>query len=1185
MAEIRLTQAQQAVVDNRGGALLVSAAAGSGKTKVLVDRLMAQVLDPDREVDLDEFLIITYTKAAAAELRGKIAKELAGRLAADPENLRLQRQSTRIYLAQISTVHAFCASILREYAHLLDIPADFRVCEEQEADALRQSVFDDLLEEVYASLDGHPARRALIDQLGYGRDDRRLSELMMPVYDAVRCRVDPHAWMEQCVQAYRFAPDAAAEQTVWGRYLIDALHDALRAAERALTDALVMMRGDETLTQIYAPLFTENLCAVRALMCASAWDEIYENRIAGFGTLRPVRKPEDAARKEAVQNLRKAALEGVRAAQEPFYAPSARVMDDLRRTAPAIEGLLELISMFDARYTQEKRRRKLLDFSDLEHETIRLLCQKHSGAPTAAAREISARYREILVDEYQDSNAVQECIFEAVSRGGVNRFMVGDVKQSIYRFRLADPTIFLKKYETYADYTDAADGEGRRILLSENFRSRREILDAVNDVFSLVMSREAAELCYTQAEALKNGNMAYLSTPQPKVELHCIELDTSSERKPEKAQSEAAFAAARIRQLLRGGTLVTDGGGLRPARPGDIVILMRSPGSAAEEYAAALARLQIPCVTDRGGSILDTTEVEVFSAILQIIDNPHRDIPLVTAMASQAFAFTPDELAAARAGNRTDDLYDCLCACPEKSEKLTNFLSWLARARLRAAELPLTELMDELLLTLELDHVFGAMPDGAVRTANLLALRQLAADNEPAYGGSLSGFCRWLTQLEESGGAAAAVQRDTGADAVRIMSIHKSKGLEFPIVFLADLSRRFNLSDNAAPVLLDDGLLIGSNVVDTAAKAYYSGAARTALSLKKRRQTIAEEMRVLYVAMTRAREMLIMSCCSARLSGTLQKWNAALSLPLRPEVASSALCPGDWVLMAALCRTEAGELFAQCGSNRVSSVRPDPWVIRWHSGGDEAAPELPDEGRFAAAPQQTAQMQSLLDGLAQRYAHEAATHTASKLTATQLKGRALDLEAAEEAQAVLPSASEAFRRPDFRVKTQLSGREKGSATHLFMQYVRYDRCTTPEGVRAELARLTDERFLTPAQAQSVNESQILELFAGTFGRRILSAETVREFKFSILTDAGEYVPDAAGEQIMLQGVVDCFWREAEGLVIVDFKTDRIHGNLHRRAADYTPQLNAYAQALSRIYAMPVKAKYLYFFDAGQAVEV
>ena len=1187
MGEIRLTPAQQAVVDDRGGALLVSAAAGSGKTKVLVDRLLAQVCDPEHPANLDDFLMITYTKAAAAELRGKIAAELSKRLAAEPENRHLQRQTTRIYMAQISTVHAFCASILRDYAHLLDIPADFRVAEEQEAAELRQEVFDALMEQCYAALSEDNALRPLIDQFGYGRDDRRLAELLLPVYSAVRCRVDPERWMQACEAAYALPPEQKAEQTPWGAYLIESLKKTAAWVERNLKQALRLAQEDAVLGEKYAPKLTENLEAVRALGARTGWDDIYENRVLSFGTLPPVRSPEYPEMKDAVQNLRKGALQALKDAQACFYAPSDRIMADLQNTAAPIGGLLELLRRFDRQYSQEKRRRKLMDFSDLEHEAIRLLRQKGSTLPSAAAREIGAKYREILVDEYQDSNAVQECIFEAVSQNGKNRFMVGDVKQSIYRFRLADPGIFLEKYEAYAERGAQKPGEPRKILLSENFRSRPEILRAVNDVFGLAMSREAAELNYGEQEALRSG-LQFPETPQPKVELHCIELDIETaegEQRAEKCPEEAAFVAARIHRLLTDGTQIAEKDALRPVRPGDIVILMRSPGRAAAEYASALARYAIPCVTDRGGSILDATEVEVLCAILQILDNPHQDVPLATAMASQVFEFSPDELASVRSASRASDLYDCLCTVPSPDAKLEGFLQWLGEERARAKRLPLTELIDDVLRKTGLEEVYASMPDGVRRAENLRALRELAAGFEASKGGGLLQWNRYLAGLRESGTAVAPPDTETGTDAVRIMSIHKSKGLEFPIVVLSDLSRKFNLQDNAAAVLLDEELLIGANVVDAEQGAYYPGIAKTAIAQKKARQSVAEELRVLYVAMTRAKEMLIMTHCSARLASRLEKWNAALSEPVRPEVAASALCMGDWILMAALCRTEAGELFAAAGPNEVSRVWEDTWTITYQSAQALRTQPARAGGRTQQALRTPVDAAELERQISYVYPHMAAAKTASKLTATQLKGRAEDFEAAEEAETPEPRYRTVERRKHF-THGALHGREKGSATHLFMQFVRYAQCITPEGVRAERERLMRERFLTPEQAEAVDCEKIVRLFQGPFGKRILNAqEPKREFKFSILTDAGAYDPAAAGEQVMLQGVVDCFWQEPDGLVIVDFKTDRLYDGPERKAADYAPQIGAYAAALSRIFQTPVKARYLYFFDCGEAVEV
>ncbi len=1182
MSDVKLTVSQQAVVDHAGGALLVSAAAGSGKTKVLVDRLMKRICDPVQPADIDEFLIITYTKAAAAELRGKISKEISERLAKDPENLHLQRQSARVCLAQISTVHAFCTSILRTYAHTLDIPADFRVAEENEVQVLSLAAMEHALDEAYAHIAEDEDFRALIDQIGYGRDDRRLSEILLKVYNAVRCRVYPDVWMEQCVRLYDRLPNLSAEQTPWGEYLIEKLRDTLRSAEQTLLHAVQIAHEDAAVDEKYTPALMQNIGLIRALSEKTAWDDFYNNRIPAFDSLAAVRKADNPECKERVKKMRETALKAVKDALKVFYAPSDLIKRDLESSAGAIRALFKLVRLYDKRYTEEKRRRHLLDFSDLEHEAIRLLTTRE-GRPTQTAAELAEHYREILVDEYQDSNAVQEYIFSAISRSGKNRFMVGDVKQSIYRFRLADPTIFLEKYDAY-QICEAADGdEPRKILLSENFRSRPEILQAVNDVFSLVMNRRAAELDYTEDEALKNGR-DFPTVPQAKIELHCIAAQSTEDddESLDKSEEEAAFVAARISKLLRDKTLIADGDTTRPVQPGDIVILMRSPSSVTRTYADALAAYGIESVSEQTSNALSCAEGEVLSAILQIIDNPHRDIPLVAAMCSPVFLFTPDELASVRAKDKNSDLYDVLCACENESEKIKNFLHWLRKMRTESKTATLRELFDLVLQTTKLQDIFASMPDGQQRSQTIDFLRTMA-DTASQTGTCLSQFNRSIEQMLQTDTVPLIPKSSESTNAVRIMSIHKSKGLEFPIVFLADLSRKFNLQDRTEAVLLDEELGIGCNVVDVQNKSYYPGIAKLAIANKITAQSIAEEMRVLYVAMTRAKDMLIMTYCSAFMQKTLQKWNILMSDPIRHDVPAMAKCLGDWVLMTALCRTEAGELFAVSGPSFCSRVHDDAWVFTMQN----VTPQRKGARRRAAALHtEEIDAQALCAPLYEAYVFEAASSVPSKLTATQLKGRSLDQEASDAAKTPIRLNEKPWRQPDFSEKTQLTSSEKGSAMHLFMQYVPLQACSDPQGVESELRRLVQERFISQAQADVIDGAKVSKLFASALGKRILSADDLhREFKFSILTDAGTYYPDAAGEQVMLQGVVDCFWIEDGELVIVDFKTDRICGDLEAKTENYRLQIETYAAALSKIFELPVKEKILYFFDADASVTV
>lgn len=1178
MSEIKATAQQRAAAQDRGGALLLAAGAGSGKTKVLVDRLMTYLTDPTDPADLDEFLIITYTRAAASELRAKIAARLAQAIADAPQDRHLQRQLTRVYCAQISTVHSFCQTILRQYAAEAALSADFRVADEQQAAALRAQTLKEVLSELYEQLDEQPDFAAMIDTLGYGRDDRRLLALAEESYSVMRCQVDPEAWRRACLAAYDLPQGIAAEDTVWGAYFLQERTHVLQQADALLQTAQTLCSREEKLAEKCAPVLEKNRESLRALLAQQTWDGCRAKLVTSFGAMRP---PANAEHTDRVKALRKQAWELVKQVQSCFYADSARVVDDLRASVPALRGLLALLKAFDERFTQEKRRRHLLDFSDLEHCMIALLTQKGSGAPTAAAKSIAAGYREILIDEYQDSNAVQECIFQAVSRGGQNVFMVGDVKQSIYRFRLADPMIFLKKYESYPLCGEQAPGAPRKLLLSQNFRSRPQILAAVNDVFSLVMNRDSGELDYTEAEALHPGAQ-FPPLDEPLVELHCLNYQDDDDESGDKTGAEAEYVAARIEQLLLGGAQVTENGALRPARPSDIVILLRSPGMIAGVYQQALQARGIACDAGVGTDLLQTAQVEILVQLLQIVDNPHRDIPLAAAMASPVFAFSPEELALLRAENRSGDLYSCLCACRAPSEKLRAFTAWLEQMRLESRRAPLRELVGTIIDSSGLEQIFAALPDGAQRCADLAAFEAFVETNAQTELRSLSQLVALLEQLSQRGAQLPAPSAPVRNDAVRIMSIHRSKGLEFPIVILADLARKMNLQDNQAAVLTDEALLLGANVVDLASRSYYPGLARTAIMRRKTQKTVSEELRVLYVAMTRAKERLIMTSCAARYDSRLQKLRQLLCVPLAPCVSAGARRLDEWVLLAALCRTESGALFARCGPCEYSRVHDDTWLVRM----EDVTPAKP--AARGSAPQQPLYQQPLDKGELARcasftYPHAAATALPSKLTATQLKGRTLDQEAAEQTVS-LPQTHRAWRAPQFLRDRPLTGREKGNATHLFMQFVRYEACTTQDGVRQELARLQAQRFLTPQQAQAVDEAAILRLFSSELGARILHAQQLRrEFKFSIFTDAAQIDPRAAGEAVMLQGVVDCFWQEPEGLVILDFKTDHISGDLAEKAARYEPQLRAYAMALSRIYEQPVKQTLLYFFSANQAV--
>ena len=1167
MAE-KLTPQQELAVKNRGGRLLVSAAAGSGKTKVLVDRLLSYLTDPQDPANVDEFLIITYTKAAASELRGKIAAKLSERIAEDPENRHLQRQLQRLYLAKISTVHAFCGDILREYAWRLDLAADFRVADENECRQIRDTVIAQLLDEAYASVGEDPEFRAFVDTQGLGRDDRLVPEILLKVYDSARCHLDPEKWLQTCVDNAAVDTDDI-RNTVWGQYLMaDLMHyldlqiEAMGRCASLAAQADGMAKPALLLNQIL-----QQLVSLRESRC---WDDVVRHRDVDFGRL-VISKKCDQELGEGIKAVRAACKKGLEKKLRAFTDESSLLLADMRRSADAVRGMVKLARAFGTAYDKVKRSRRILDFGDLEHRMLDLLLGTGRSGPTAAAAEIESRFREIMVDEYQDSNAVQDAIFTALTRRRHNCFMVGDVKQSIYQFRLADPGIFLEKYNTYADAEKAADGEGRRVLLSSNFRSGGAVLAGVNDIFKACMSPEVGGLHYGEEEALREG-IPHTPLGEPEVEL--LALDVQANTYPE----EAAMVADRIVQLLDGTHFVRDGDGLRPIKPEDIAILLRSPGSAGGYFRSALESRGLRCVSGGGEDLLQTAEVSTLRALLQTIANPRQDIPLIAVLASPVFGFTADDLATFRAKRRYGCVYDALAVW--ESAKATEFIKILTALRRASQTMTLEQLLEDIFVQTRMVSIYAAMENGTLRETNLQTFYSLAVDFASAGRRDLAQFLEFLDSMEEKGLIAAGEQ--TAAGAVTLMSIHKSKGLEFPVVFVSNLSREFNRESVRAQVLCDKALGLGLTAVDPRNRIRFPTVAKRAIALKTVQDSLSEELRVLYVALTRARDRLIMTYASGTLEKDLADIASRMDLSHRELMTRDVVCPGQWVLLAALQRTEAGELFALGGKPRETTPGEPAWKIRVLTASHQTG-----EGIFEDVPigQETVDLTGLRRGLAFRYGHDSATRAPSKQTATQRKGREKDAEAAEDTHPPKPWQHK-WRKPSF-AGGEAAGKDYGSAMHKALQFLPFGACTDESAIQQELQKLILAGFLTEAEAELVDCGKLAAFFATDIGRKLRTHQTVlREFKFSILDDGEHFEESLWGEQILLQGVVDCAILEDDGITVVDFKTDRVtEGTLPEKLRQYRPQVLAYAGALERIYGKPVKESCLYFFALDRFVSL
>ncbi|MBP3304841.1 MAG: UvrD-helicase domain-containing protein [Oscillospiraceae bacterium] len=1170
MAE-KLTPQQREAVENRGGKLLVSAAAGSGKTKVLVDRLMRYLLDPADPANLDAFLIITYTKAAASELRGKIAAKLTEKMAEDPENRHLQRQMQRLYLTKISTVHAFCADILREYAYLLDLSADFRVADENECAQLRDGVMTRLLESAYDNAAEDPDFQAFVDTQGLGRDDRLVPEILLKVYDSARCHLDPEGWLEDCIRNADVQELSDAGQTLWGRYLMEDLFSYLDLQIDAMQQCADRASAADGMEKP-AALLKDTVYQLQALRSSGTWDEIVSRKDIDYGRMVISKKCPDQELGEQIKAVRTACKKGLEKRLKSFADESGIVFSDMRQTAAAIRGMVALVRKFGKEYDRVKRARRVLDFGDLEHKTLDLLLGKSRSGPTAAASEIGNRFREIMVDEYQDSNAVQDAIFSALTRKRQNCFMVGDVKQSIYQFRLADPGIFLEKYASFVPAAQAGPGEGRKVLLSANFRSGGAVLKGVNDIFRVCMSPAVGGLYYGEEEALREG-IPHAPLGEPEVELCAIDVQEST------YEEEAAYVAGRIRELLDGSHYVRQDDQLRPIRPEDIAILLRSPGSVGGYFSNALASLGIRCASGGGDDLLQTEEIAALRAILQTISNPRQDIPLIAALASPVFGFTADDLAVLRAGNRRCSIYDAMLA--SDNPKSAEFLKTLSAMRREARMGTLAQLIEKIFLQTRMDSIYAAMPNGDGRRANLQTFYALAVDFESTSRRDLEQFLEHLDAMEGKGLIAAGEQSSAGA--VTIMSVHKSKGLEFPVVFVSCLSREFNRESTRAQVLCDQTLGLGLSAVDTRNRVRYPTVAKRAIAVKITSDSLSEEMRVLYVALTRARDRLIMTYASRNLEKDISDLALRMDMGDTQLLTRDVVCPGEWVLLAALRRTEAGALFA-LGGRPAAAAPGDPawdiWVVTEPNPGNSCS--LP-ETQAEQMPAGTVEL--LRQGLSFRYGYQAATLAPSKQTATQRKGRDKDVEAAENA--VAPKyVRRSWRKPAFRDGAAV-GKDFGNATHAVMQYIRFTACTDQTSVDREIQRLVAEGFITPEQGKMVNGGKIWAFFSTDLGKKLCGSENVlREFKFSILDDGRNFDPALDGEKILLQGVVDCALIESDGITVLDFKTDFVtEETLPVKAEHYRSQVETYADAMARIFKKPVKDALLYFFHMDRFVSL
>lgn len=1186
----RWTIDQQAAIEAEVGPVLVSAAAGSGKTAVLVERVLRRLTDPVHPIDLDRFLLVTFTNAAASEMRAKLGSAMSDRLAAEPNNARLRRQVMLLQKADITTMHSYCMKLVREHADSLGVPADFRLLDESESRQIRQEVLQAVLDAQYEAAD--PAFLALSDLLTGGQNDDKLAAVILEADEKIGAHADPADFC--AFLRGRLTQNAGIDQSPVGRLLRDAAKERLAYGLSCFHRAVELLSEDPegVVEQKLLPVFRmeyEKVAGFAAVLEQEPWDALVSGVRAlkqdGFvPRLPPVAGMTEDPLKIEVTELRKTCKDIVTEIRDKLLiATAAEAAFDRGLTGPALCALLDTAEEFAAQYSAEKLRRHAADFNDLEHFAVRLLGKP--GKPTALAKTLSGRYDEVLVDEYQDTNGVQDAVFSALSDGGRKLFLVGDVKQSIYGFRLADPFLFLERYRSYAD--DAPAGEPRRVVLNRNFRSRPPVLDAVNAVMQKVMSERVGDLDYTAREALYPG----LSDPAPGDLRYAVEVllaDTSVEKGEERYDQpvvEAELVAQRVHRLLAEGLPVFDKaqGCTRPVEPEDIAILLRSPKRRASALRAALAKYGVPVRTEESTGLLAATEVGTIVSFLYVIDNPRQDVELIGVLRSPLFGFSEERLGEIRLKDKESPFYDALKRSAETDADCAAFLQTLNDLRLLAGDLPVYRLVWEIYTRTGALGLFAGLPGGAQRRRNLLSFLERARGFEQGGSRGLYRFVNLLRGMQENGDDFEIVRAQGGEGAVRILSIHKSKGLEYPVVILTDCAAQFNHSDLSGAILIDPKLGVAGKCRDLERGIQYDTLDRRAFVTAQERASVSEELRVLYVGMTRARDKLILTGVSDRMEARVgdcarMGGGDSLSPYLMARVGSFL----EWILSALIRHPAAARLRGAGGY----PVVPDPDLPERITFSLRHASEiLADTGEQenAVVRWDTEEIPEVPEGLPEE--KNAMIDLPAKLTATGMKADFKSVETLEETTPQRPRPE--LRRPDFdRVKTGLTPTERGTAHHLFLQFCDFDVCGRGR-IEQEITRLKEERILAPEQADAIRPDRIARFFASDLYRSFAAAKVRREFKFSVVVPAQAYYPAVTdeAEKVLLQGVVDCLLETKKGFVVIDFKTDRVTSETApARALGYAPQLAAYAVAVEQIFARPVVAKKLFFLETGQIID-
>ncbi len=1151
------TKAQTDAINSREGTVIVSAAAGSGKTSVLVERLIQRICDTEKG-SAEKLLVVTFTNAAAKEMKERVEMAIADKIKAEPSNKHLKKQQMLVSSMNVSTVHSFCSRLCREYFYMLDIAPDYNIIPEKQRTEMLTDAFNELMGRHLSEND-----TLLADLFSSDKDDTRLFETLVSFYEFSNTHLYPQKWMTNLLNNYDDSINI--EETIWGRQIVNLSREIMKFCIKLCEDNLQSMQEDEEIFTKYQPMVVSDKLAIESALDSlntEVWEQAREKILSiKFITLATVKGRKGDALLEKSKAIRDNVKAQIGKVKDMFEDDTEFCQKTLRETKKIANKLSQMTLEFGEIFWKLKKEKKFLDYSDLEHMTIKLLLSEKDGiiVPSEIARNLSERFDEVMIDEYQDTNEVQDEIFRALSKDDGNKFMVGDLKQCIYSFRQAKPDIFINYKESFERFNSENPIYPATIVLDQNFRSRDNVINTVNFIFETLMSKKSGGVDYIGDEALRLG-ASYEDGGNYDTRLDFLE------KKPELATeiTEARHIANMIKEIIASGLLV--GSERRKVNFGDFAILLRSANSVSPTYEKELEALGVPAKAQMARPFFEASEILQFISLLQVIDNPNQDVPLLSVLLGPIYGYEASELAVLRKEDKQNSLY--VSITQDESGKFETFLNDMERFRLLSSHMPSHVFIDNIFQQTSYLEIVSAMQGGEARVSNLRLLRNYASDYENSGYKGLSSFVRFMDRLmkTKSNLEGASLNADN-ANVVKIMSIHKSKGLEFPVCIVAGCGRKKKNETN--DLVISSELGIACRIKDEFVK--YNNFIRESIIRDNRMKDMSEELRILYVAATRAREKLIFVSTLDNCEKTATNVSSLLdnSKTVSSHGVKNVTTVAEWLLMCSLKHPNGNILRSSIGiaDDIVNFDNFSKWDINIVRSESENLKETEIEDIIKAEPDLNlySELKEKLDFFYERKSIPV------KVTASAVVKRKSE-------------KSISLNRPAFLSFKGLTPAERGIAVHSFIQFCNLEKAM--KSVSAERDRLVKEGFITNEQGQALNFKRITNFLYSDIGKSLINAEQKwRELRFSAKIPAS-YIDDEyqSDTKVILQGAVDCAFIENDRLYIIDFKTDRVEDE-QDLVKEYAVQLNLYAKALQEVKKTEIGGCFLYSFYLNRAIRV